>query len=511
MILSSTTDYKSLYEEEKKEKEDLQSEVLKMQLQLLKFSRMIFGSKSEAFKVNPAQLTLAIQAEQIPAVCDLSSAKRVEGYVKGNPAKTRDLSEFGSYLDSLPHFYETREPENLPEGAEKIGEDEHKILEYTPGKLFVRVIVIPKYKLPAKNGDDTVKIIAVEAPSRPLRKCIAGASTLAQILVDKYTDHLPVFRQKARFARDGTIIPYNTLLDWTGKTIDLLEILYPVLKKAILSTRYIHVDETGLKVLCSGENKRHRKIHDGYLWCYNNSIEKMVFFDYQHGRGEKYAEGILKDFRGIIQTDGWQVYQGIASKQEDIKQICCLAHARRKFDEALSTDKELAGYALAKFQAIYEVERYCKDNNLSYEEIKDTRQARSAPLLNELHEWMTEQYKTLPSAPISTAIGYAMRHWERLCYYTKDGMLKPDNNPVENAIRPTVLGRKNFLFAGSQRGAERIAIIYSLLGTCKLNNINPYLWLKDVLSRINDHPINKISELLPHNWIKNQPTQVATL
>ena len=505
MILSSTTDYKSLWEQEKKEKEDLKSEVLKMQLQLLKFSRMIFGSKSEAFKVNPAQLTLEIQAEQIPPVCNLSTAKKVDGYVKGNPPKKRDLSEFGSYLDGLPHIYETREPENLPEGAEKIGEDQHKVLEYIPGKLFVKVIVIPKYKLPEINEDDPVHIIAVQPPSRPLPKCIAGASTLAQILVDKYADHLPVFRQKARFARDGTIIPYNTLLTWAGKTIDLLEVLYTVHKKAILSTRYIHVDETGLKVLCSGENKRHRNIHDGYLWCYNNSIEKMVFFDYQHGRGEKYAEGILKDFRGVIQTDGWQVYQSIASKQEDIKQICCLAHARRKFDEALSTDKELASYALAKFQAIYEVERYCKDNDLSYEEVKEIRQAKSMPVLSELHQWMTEQYQTLPSAPISTAIGYAMRHWERLCYYTKDGMLKPDNNPVENAIRPTVLGRKNFLFAGSQRGAERIAIIYSLLGTCKMNNINPYLWLKDVLSRINDYPIKKISDLLPQNWIKLQP------
>jgi hypothetical protein len=134
------------------------------------------------------------------------------------------------------------------------------------------------------------------------------------------------------------------------------------------------------------------------------------------------------------------VYEGIASKQEDIKQICCLAHARRKFEEALASDRELAGYALTKFQAIYEVERYCKDNNLSYGEIKKIRQAKSMPIFNELRQWMTEQYQTLPSAPISTAIGYTMRLWDRLCYYTTDGMLKPDNNPVENAIRPTVLG-----------------------------------------------------------------------
>jgi transposase len=505
MLLTSVTDYKSLYETEKKEKEELKNELLKMQLQLQKFAQMIFGSKSERFTENPAQLTLDIKAEEASPTCNLATATKVDGYVKANAGKKRDLSEFGKYLDSLPHVYETKEPDNKPEGAEQIGVDEHKSLEYTPGRLFVKVTLIPKYKVVSPNDKQEVKIIAAAAPSRPLSKCIAGASTLAQILVDKYADHLPVYRQKARFARDGTDLPYNTMLDWAGKAIDHLEILKNALRKCLLSSRYIHADETGLKVLCTAETKKYRKIHDGTLWCYNNSVERMVLFDYQHGRGVKYAEGILKDFAGHLQVDGWGVYKNLSERYKLIALLFCMAHARRKFKDALAYEPELASFALNKFQMLYEVERSCRENNLPYEEIINVRQQQSVPVLNELEQWMKQQYLALvPTSPLRDAIEYALRHWNGLCHYTTNGMLKIDNNPVENSIRPVALGRKNFLFAGSQRGAERIAIIYSLIGTCKMNGVNPYEWLKDVLERLNDYPVNKITDLLPHNWIRNQ-------
>lgn len=472
MLLTSATDYKSLWEIEKKEKEELKNEVLKMQLQLQKFAQMVFGSKSERFTVNPAQLTLDIQPEEVPASCDLASATKVEGYVKTNTPRKRDLSAFGKYLDSLPHVYETREPDNKPEGAEQIGVDEHKSLEFIPGRLFVKVTQIPKYKVLSTDDSGEVKIIAANPPSRPLRKCIAGASTLAQILVDKYADHLPVYRQKARFARDGTELPYNTLLDWSGKAVDHLGILYESLKKSILSTKYIHADETGLKVLCTAETKKYRKVHDGTLWCYNNSIERMVFFDYQHGRGIKYAEGILKEFSGTLQVDGWEVYKSLADRYKCITLIFCMAHARRKFKEALPCEPELAGFALNRFHILYEVERYCKEHHLSYDEVKNVRQQKSLPVLDEMEQWMKQQsVRLLPSSPLNVAIGYTLRHWKGLCHYTTNGMLNIDNNPVENSIRPVALGRKNFLFAGSQRGAQRIAIIYSLIGTCKMNNV----------------------------------------
>lgn len=511
--VTADIDFQSLYLREKKEKEELKAELMKMQLQLQKFAQMIFGSKSERFTLpagrqvpDPAQLTLDIVAETVDPVCNMGQAKKVE-YVKTNQSAKRNLSELSVYLKDLPRIYETREPDHKPENAVKIGEDRHEILEYTPGKLFVRVIITPKYKIPTpdvpagKAGDTATKIIAAPGPSRPLQKCVAASSLLAQILIDKYADHIPVFRQAKRLERNGVALPYNTLLDWAGRTIDLLEVLYEALKKEVIASRYIHVDETGLKVLCDKLTKKSKKIHDGWLWCYHSSIKKLVFFDYQHGRSEKHTEGILKNFSGIIQTDGWQVYEGVAAKQTDITQICCLAHARRKFYDAKPYDTERTDYSLTKFHQLYEIERKCKQQGLSYDEITKVRQDKSVPILNELHEWMLKEYKTLlPSAHITVAINYALERWDRLCYYTKDGMLNPDNNPVERSIRPVAIGRKNYLFAGSKRGAERLAMIYSLIGTCIMNNVNPYDWLKDVIGRINEHPVNRISELLPHQW-----------
>lgn len=503
MQATSTIDIQSLhilYQQEKKEKESLKAEVMKLQLQLHKLTQIVFGSKSERFIPNPAQLTLDIKTEEVPAVTNISQAKKI-AYIKTGTPKKRDLSRLSAYMEHLDHVYETREPENLPEDAIKIGEEQHPILEHTPGKVFVRVIVIPKYKIPSADDTDKTTILSVPTPQRPLFKCFAGASLLAQMLVDKFCDHLPLFRQMKRFERHGVSIPYNTFIEWTAKAIDLLSVLGDALLKEILESKYIHVDETGLPVLLGKESSKERKIHDGYLWGYQNSIQNLVYFDYQPGRGQKHTIGILKNFQGIIQTDGWHVYEEVAAKQKNITQICCMAHARRKFNDARPYDKELAEFALTKFQAIYEIERRCREEKLSHEQITAVRQREAVPILNELHEWMLTQYKTgLPSAPITKAIEYSLERWNRLCYYTKDGQLNPDNNPVERSIRPVALGRKNYLFAGSHKAAGRIAMIYSLLGTCKANNINPYEWLKDVFAKINDWPINKVHELLPHHW-----------
>ena len=503
MELAASLDFqtlKGLYVKEKEEKEELKVEVMKLTLHLQKLIQIVYGGKSERFVPNPAQLTLGITADTAAPATDLSKAKKIV-YVKDGQSKKRDLPNLSTYLEYLPRVYETWEPENVPQGSQKIGQDEHLIIESKPAEVFARVILIPKYKLPAVPGTEGTRIISAPAPQRPLPKCLAGASLLAQILTDKFCDHLPLHRQVKRYERNGVSIPYNTFIDWTGRSIDLISVLGPPLLKEIIESSYMHVDETGLKVLLGKENTKGRKIHDGYLWCYNNSILKLVYFDYQPGRGQKHAIGILKDFRGIIQTDGWHVYEGVAARQKDITQICCLAHARRKFNESLSSDKELAEYALTQFKLLYEIESDCKEKKLSYEQITRERQQKAVPIMNELHQWMLAQYKTLlPSSPILAAIAYSLERWDRLCYYTKDGMLNPDNNPVERAIRPVAVGRKNFMFAGSHKAAERLALIYSLMATCKVNDVNPYQYLKDVLGKINSWPINRIHELLPHHW-----------
>lgn len=483
----------------KQSHEALKEQYLKMEVMMHKMLQMAFGSKSERFIPNTAQLSLDIQIPQEPASCKIAEAKKVS-YVKPAEPKKRDLSEMCKYLEKLPHVFETREPENIPAGAIKIGEEKHELLECTPGKLFVKVVVIPKYKIPASDNTTTT-IIEAPAPAKPLFKCIAAPSVLAQILVDKFCDQLPLYRQAKRFERNGVSLPYNTIVEWTAKTVDLLSPLHIPLKKQILGSGYIHVDETKLKVLLGKENQKSKMIHDGFLWGYNDSINKLVFFDYQPGRGEKCTEGILKNFNGIIQTDGWHVYEKVAAKQKEITQICCLAHARRKFTEALPYDKERAEYALTKFNALYEIERNCKKDELPYEQIAQVRQDKAIPILNELHKWMLNEIKSLlPSSPMMSALRYNLERWDRLVYYVNDGKLQPDNNCIERSIRPIAVGRKNFLFAGSHKGAERLAMMYGLMGTCSMNNINPTEWLTDVIARINNYPMNKLHELLPNNW-----------
>lgn len=494
-------DYQQLYEQVQKENHELRAELQKMQLQMKKFQQMLFGGKRDRFINNPAQLLLGLDANEVYPSSTLSEAKKVT-YVKTDKKTRAEQSSLHAYLEKLPRVYETREPDHLPLGAEKIGEQKHESLEYTPGKLFVRIIITPRYKININNDKEQTLIISAPTPERPLFKCIAGSSFLAQLITSKICDHMPLYRQNKSFERTtGIGLPYNSLVDWFGDGVDLIKPLYGALKKDVLAFPYIHVDETGLKVICAEENKSKQNIHDGYLWCYTNSIKKLVFFDYQPGRGQNCTIGLLKDFKGVIQTDGWHVYEKVVAKMKDIIQICCLAHARRKFTDAQDYDKELAGYALSRFKALYDIERKCKEQQLDYNQIRDARQKESVPILNELHAWMLQQYQQLlPSSPIFLAIKYSLERWEQLSYYVNDGMLHPDNNPCERNIRPIALGRKNFLFAGSEKGAHRLAMLYSLIGTCAMNNVNPYEWLKDVFDRINNHPVNKLSELLPHNW-----------
>lgn len=495
----------------KKQQEAMQNELLKVQVQLNKFAQMVFGKKGERYIANPGQLTLDLPADTVAPSCKLSDAKEIT-YTKSKKGGKRELGELGAYMKDLPHVYETKQPDFIPDGAVKIGEEKHETLEYTPGKAFVKVVVLPKYKVTSATDADRTLIIAAPAPERPLFKCIAGASFLANILVDKYCDHLPLYRQEKRFNRNGLAMPYNTIVDLTGRTINLLTPLYDTLKTEILASANIHADETGLPVLFGKENKKNKNIHAGYLWCYHNSNQNLVYFDYQPGRGEKYTIGVLKDYKGYLQTDGWQVYKNVASKNPGITQLSCWAHARRKFNEALPYDKEMAGFAVQKIGILYDIERHCKDQQMAFDDIAKERQQKAIPILEELHEWMVKSYtETIPTAPLKAAIGYALERWEELCVYTKDGQLKIDNNPVERSIRPVAIGRKNYLFAGSDKGAERLAVIYSLIGTCVINNVDPYEWLKDVITRISNHKMSCLHELLPHNWKKSQPENLQQI
>jgi hypothetical protein len=302
-----------------------------------------------------------------------------------------------------------------------------------------------------------------------------------------------------RFERRGVKLAYSTLTDWVSGTCQLITPLFEALKAEVLKSTYLHADETPIRVL---DRKKEGETHRGYYWVYQNSIDKLVLFDYQEGRGREGPSEILKDFSGYLQTDGYVGYE-VFAKRPGVTLIHCMAHARRMFHEALDNNKELAEYALKQIQLLYAIEKHCREKALSFDEVKAVRKAEALPVLQSLGEWMIEQYvNVLPKSAIGKALGYSIERWERLSEYVNDGRLNIDNNPVENSIRPVALGRKNYLFAGSHEAAKRSGMLYSLLGTCKMHGIEPYAWLKDALNRIADHPVNRISELLPHRYKK---------
>ena len=481
-------DYKGLYEQS-------QLTIASLQQELAQLKKMIFGSKHERFipsEDNPSQLTLAIEAEAV-AACNIIDAKKIE-YTRITKEVTEKKDHPGRM--KLPEHLERREkiiePTEDVGDCKKIGEEITEELEYEPGKLFVNRYVRPKYAKPDNTGIITASMI-----ERPLPKAIAGAGLLAQIVIDKYVDHLPLYRQQERFKREGINIPYSTITDWVSGTCKLILPLYDALKLLIVQSDYLHVDESPVKVL---DKDKKGETHRGYFWVYHNSIERLALFDYQPGRGREGPAAMLKDFKGHLQADGYSVYD-FFKESEDVTVLHCMAHARRKFYEALANDKPRAEYALEQFGLLYALERKAKEAAFTHEQRLALRRQKAIPILQQLNKWMKEQYvMVLPKSAIGKALGYSIERWKELMIYAGDGKLNIDNNPVENSIRPVAIGRKNYLFAGSHEAAGRSAMLYSLLGTCKLHGINPFLWLRDTLNRIATHHINKIEELLPHNW-----------
>jgi transposase len=314
---------------------------------------------------------------------------------------------------------------------------------------------------------------------------------------------LPINRQLQRFERAGVTIAQSTANDWMRNTLQSIAGLYELHKKQVLESSYLHIDETTIRV--QDENKK-GTTHLGYYWVYHNSEKKLALFDYRKGRGREGPEEMLKNFKGYIQTDGYNVYDDF-DKRTDITQLNCMAHSRRKFSEAMNNDGPRASYVLEKMQLLYAVERRIKEEHLKPDQILELRQSASVPVLKELKEWMLTQAGNVSSkSPIGKAIAYSLTRWDKLSVYITNARLQIDNNPVEREIRPVAMGRKAYLFAGSHDAASRAAMIYSLFATCRMHKINPYNWLKDVLQRMTDYTTKNLHELLPQNWKPNEPT-----
>ena len=499
--VSEDLGYQLLYTQQVEENQQIRFQLNALQQQLSQLKKLIYGSRQERFiptDNNPSQLTLSIES-QAAVACNIIDTQKIS-YTRYT-ATVSEIKKDHPGRTKLPDHLERRiiaiEPGEDVTGFKKIGEEITEELEYEPGNLFVNRYVRSKYAKPNNEG-----IVIAPMIDRPLPKAIAGPGLLSQIVIDKYVDHLPLYRQMERFKRQGVTIPYSTITDMISGTCKLLTPLFDALVKIMLQSNYLHADETPIKVLDKDKkgDASAGSAHRGYFWVYHNSIEGLVVFDYRQGRGREGPAEILKNFTGHLQTDGYAVYDVFKDK-EDITVMHCMAHARRMFFEAQANDHVRASYAMEQIQNLYTLEGKAKELGLNEAEILQLRIKESIPVLQSLGKWMKEQYlQTLPKSVIGKALGYSIERWNELMVYTTDGKLNIDNNPVENSIRPVALGRKNYLFAGSHEAAQRSAMLYSFMGTCKLNKINPAVWLTDVLKRINNHPINKITELLPQNW-----------
>jgi transposase len=470
------------------------SEIEQLKLLIAKLRRMQFGRSSEKLDRQIEQLELRLEALQ------QNDAEKVAAQppaiTSAEPVARPARRPLPAHLPREVRTYPPK-PEACPDCGGKLkhlGEDISEMLELEPIRFKVIRQVRPKL---ACVGCE--RIVQAEAPSRPIARGMAGPGLLAHVLVAKYGDHLPLYRQSEIYAREGVELDRSTLADWVAGSRQLLEPLVEALRRHVLGARKLHGDDTPVPVLAPGNGKT----RTGRLWTYvrddrpaGDETPPAVWFAYTPDRKGEHPQAHLSKFRGTLQADGYagfeQIYEG-----GHIQEAACWAHVRRKFYDLEQAHKSaVAKEALERIGALYAVESDI--NGRSPEERCEVRNARSRPLLESLKQWLEETLvKLSKKSDTAVAVRYALGRWRALLRYCDDGHLEIDNNIAERALRAVALGRKNYLFVGSDRGGESAAMIYSLIGTAKLNGIDPESYLRNVLSRIADHPINRIEELLP--------------
>ncbi|WP_426144026.1 IS66 family transposase [Pseudomonas sp. DWP3-1-2] len=413
------------------------------------------------------------------------------------PEEKRQQPKRAPLPAQFPRTVIRHEPENTQCACgcqlQRIGEDVSEKLDYTPGVFSVEQHVRGKW---ACRQCET--LIQAPVPAQVIDKGIPTAGLLAHVMVAKFADHLPLYRQEKIFGRAGLAIARSTLAQWAGQTGVQLQPLVDALREAVLAQRVVHADETPVQMLTPGQKKTHR----AYVWAYWTtpfSAFKAVVYDFSPSRAGEHARNFLGLWNGKLVCDDFGGYK--ASFQQGITEIGCMAHARRKFFDLHATNKsQLAAQALHSIGGLYEIERQTRE--MTDEDRWRIRQEKALPLIDVLHIWMLAQRDLVPEgSAIAKALDYSLRRWTALTRYLEDGAVPIDNNAVENQIRPWALGRSNWLFAGSLRSGKRAAAIMSLIQSARMNGHDPYAYLKDVLMRLPTQRASEIDQLLPHQWV----------
>ena len=461
------------------------------ELALLK--RHKFARRSEQFKgVQGQLLEELIDADLAAMETELSERLPAEAPT----AAPKQQPKRAPLPPQLPRTLIHHEPEHTQCrcgcALKRTGEDVSEKLDYVPGEFTVERHIRGKWAC-----EQCETLIQAPVPAQVIDKDIPTAGLLAQVLVAKYADHLPLYRQERIFGRAGLTIPRSTLAEWVGTCGVRLQPLVDALRGILLKQGVLHADETPVAMLAPGKKKTHR----AYVWAYCSTPFadlKATVYDFAPGRAGEHARAFLGDWRGKLVCDDYAGYK--AGFGEGITEIGCLAHARRKFHDLHVANKSaLAAQALESIGALYGIEREAKD--LPDQDRQRLRAEKSRPIADALHPWMIAQRQKVPDGSgTAKALDYSLKRWAALTRYLDDGAVPIDNNRVENQIRPWALGRNNWLFAGSLRSGQRAAAVMSLIQSAKLNGHDPYAYLKDVLARLPTQKNSAIDELLPHNW-----------
>ncbi|MEK7353625.1 MAG: IS66 family transposase [Chloroflexota bacterium] len=467
--------------------------LLNQKIQLL--LKRIFGRKSE--KLDSAQLELLLAGLQENVVATPENNEPDPSPDKPRSTKKRDKSKPTLPAD-LPTERIVIDPPEVkanPENYKLIGEEVTEELDISPTKYFRRLIVRRKYT--SRIEREEAPIIA-ELPARPIENSIATAGLLADIATQKYGDHIPLYRQE-RIMREmyGINLPRKTMADWMGATAEWLRPIHKLIGEGVRSSGYMQIDETPVTYLQAEEGGSSK----GYFWVFHRPGGD-IYFEWHTSRASDCLDDMLKDFKGMVQSDAYPGYACYARKQESIKLVGCWAHTRRKFNEALKESPRIAAWFLRQIGNLYDVERMAREKRFGPNLRQACRAAGSRMILARIKKALEmKKQKYLPGGLTGKAISYALNNWDELIVYCEDGQLEIDNNFVENAIRPTAVGKKNWLFIGHPDAGDRSAIIYTILACCRRLNINAREYLTDVLSCLPSMKMSEVATLTPVNWL----------
>jgi transposase len=496
-----------LIEQQRREAVLKQTTIDKLTHEMAVLKRLKFAAQSEAFNAEQKSLLEETIDTDLAAL-----AKEIEKVDLGGKKPPGDKRQPKRH--SLPAQLPRREIHHEPESTtcscgcamKRIGQDVAEKLDYQPGIFSVERHIRGKWVC-----RHCQTLVQAAVPAHIIDKGIPTTRLLAQVLVAKYLDHLPLYRQEYIFERAGMAISRSTLASWVGECGVQLQPLVDALAAELLKHDVLHADETPVAMLKPGLKKTHR----AYIWSYCTTSfnpVKAVVYDFTDSRGGKHARRFLKlddagnGWKGWLVTDGYKGYAG--AHKLGVTEVACGAHARRRFHQLWVHHKSAVGEQALKFYGeLYGIERAVQD--LPSHERKAVRQQRSRPVADAMHQWLTQQRQSVPNGSATAkAIDYSLKRWTALTKYIDDGDLPIDSNWVENQIRPIAIGRSNWLFAGSLRAGQRAAAIMSLVHSARINGHDPYAYIKDVLDRLPTQPVSRIAELLPHNW---KPTTTASV